>query len=409
MQEKVRRWDAPLQPLWQSLFVPWTDARAATDMARLQGLADKNKTAVAIDDIVTFVPRRARQTARAESTGRQEGRGKRSTVGLLKDLARKYVIKASKLGFKDVVDRMENDALFAYSCSLSNINIDGMMFLERLSRAIFPNFGRSFEERAKGTGKAGRKAEPMEFDDLSVKLVFIPRQDKPADEELTIATETFIAFRSRFFSINQFVHYLKRFILGNPREEKPIIYGWRARQFVPEGETDDMLKDLTNFALMNWPDAAVNAQMSSGAVEGEHERVRLTKLTTANESERTAFDPIGDAEQTRKGKKGGKGKGKGDIQCFECGGPHLARDCPNRKGKGEGKGKGDGKGQGGKPKGKDQGKTKSKTKVEKGGGKHNGYPFTWFWSEAYWLVVAVGLMGIRSTMWIQCLLSWRER
>ena len=93
-----------------------------------------------------------------------------------------------------------------------------------------------------------------------------------------------------------------------------------------------MLKDLTNFALMNWPDAAMNAQMSSDAVEGEHERVRLTKLTTANESERTAFDPIGDAEQARKGKKGGKGKGKGDIQCFECGGPHLARK-PQRKGR----------------------------------------------------------------------------
>ena len=230
-------------------FVPWTDARAATDMARLQGIADKDKIAVAIDDIVTFVPCRARQTAKAEAKGAQEGRGKRSTVGILKDLARKYVTKAAKLGFKDVIDRMENDALFAYLCSLSNINCDGMLFLERLSRAIFPNFGRTFEERAKGTGKAGRKAEPMEFDDLSVKLVFIPRQDKPADEDLTIATGAFIAYKSRFFTTNQFVRYLKRFVLSNPREEKPIVFGWRARQYVPEGEAEDMLKHLTNFAM----------------------------------------------------------------------------------------------------------------------------------------------------------------
>ena len=108
--------------------------------------------------------------------------------------------------------------------------------------------------------------------------------------------------------------------------------------------------------------------------------MRLTKMTTANESERTAFDPIADAENARKGKKGGKGKGKGDIQCFECGGPHIARDCPNRKGTGDGEGKG-----GGKTKGKEKGKTKAK--VAKGGGKHGGYPF----ERRLRMVLAVGL------------------
>ena len=36
---------------------------------------------------------------------------------------------------------------------------------------------------------------------------------------------------------------------------------------------------------------------------------------------------------------GKKGKGKGTGPCFECGGPHLARNCPNKKGE-KGKGKG---------------------------------------------------------------------
>ena len=265
-----------------------------------------------------------------------------------------------------------------YSCSLSNINKDGLLFMERLSRAIFPNFGRSFEERAKGSGKAGRKAEPIEFDDLSVKIVFIPRKDKPAEEDLEIGKEAFVTYKSRFFTLNQFVHYIKRFVfvLSNPKEENPIAHGWRARQYVPEGDADTMLADLTSFAILNWPEAAATAQRAPVAVEGEHERVRLTKLTTANESENTAFNPIDQAE--RAGRKG-KGKGK-DIQCFECGGPHLARDCPNRQEKGGGKGVGKGKSKG---KGKDKGKDKGKTKSWQGGGYHNGYPFSWYWHDAY--------------------------
>ncbi|CAJ1461222.1 unnamed protein product [Effrenium voratum] len=44
------------------------------------------------------------------------------------------------------------------------------------------------------------------------------------------------------------------------------------------------------------------------------------------------------------GKIGGKGGGK-NVDCFNCGGPHFARDCPEggKKG-GKGKGKGGGKG-----------------------------------------------------------------
>mmetsp|Transcript_102672 Transcript_102672/g.209135 ORF Transcript_102672/g.209135 Transcript_102672/m.209135 type:complete len:89 (-) Transcript_102672:97-363(-) len=49
--------------------------------------------------------------------------------------------------------------------------------------------------------------------------------------------------------------------------------------------------------------------------------------------------PEGDS----KGK--GKGKSKGPIECFNCGGDHFARDCPEGNSKGKGKG-GGGKGGG---------------------------------------------------------------
>mmetsp|Transcript_104695 Transcript_104695/g.291473 ORF Transcript_104695/g.291473 Transcript_104695/m.291473 type:complete len:92 (+) Transcript_104695:136-411(+) len=37
------------------------------------------------------------------------------------------------------------------------------------------------------------------------------------------------------------------------------------------------------------------------------------------------------------GKKGGKGKGGGSKGCFNCGGDHLARECPDGPRKGGGK------------------------------------------------------------------------
>lgn len=43
-------------------------------------------------------------------------------------------------------------------------------------------------------------------------------------------------------------------------------------------------------------------------------------------------------EKGKGGDKGG-GKGKAPMECFNCKGPHMARDCPN-KGSGKGKGKG---------------------------------------------------------------------
>ena len=56
--------------------------------------------------------------------------------------------------------------------------------------AVFPNFGRSFEERAV---KANWKAEAEEF--LSTKLVFIPVVNKEEDDPLNIAKKAFIAYR----------------------------------------------------------------------------------------------------------------------------------------------------------------------------------------------------------------------
>jgi len=50
------------------------------------------------------------------------------------------------------------------------------------------------------------------------------------------------------------------------------------------------------------------------------------------------------ARDCPEGGKGGGGKGK-SVDCFNCGGNHFARDCPEeRKGKGKGKGKGGDKG-----------------------------------------------------------------
>ncbi|CAK8999824.1 unnamed protein product [Durusdinium trenchii] len=302
----------------------WSDARSASELARMEETANLNESVVALDQLSTRAYRKA-NVVKDTSKGEQQ-RGAKSAFGLIKRLAVNYVRKAKQLGLPVPAKRLEVDPLFAYNCSTTQLTSGSLNFLHRLARAIFANPGRSAQERKRALDDQEREHHS--------KLCFIPTIARDPTEALSIEDESFVCHHNRFFNLKQFSMWCS---LARTRNEPVVaVEGWGSLECAPEGDAVQILSDLVEFAERNWARACEGTEYSDVTIfSGRFPEVKLTeRRSTAKESTETAFDPRS------------KDSGKDAKLCFECGSPdHRARDCPEVKGRGKGKGKGKGKSQ----------------------------------------------------------------
>ena len=302
----------------------WSDARSASELARMEETANLNESVVALDQLSTRSFRKA-NVVKDTSKGEQQ-RGAKSAFGLVKRLAVNYVRKAKQLGLPGPTKRLEVDPLFAYNCATTQLTSGSLTFLHRLARAIFANPGRSALERKRALDDQEREHHS--------KLCFIPTIARDPNDAMSIEDESFVCHHNRFFNLKQFSMWCS---LARTRNEPVVaVEGWGSLECVPEGDAVQILSDLVEFAERNWARACEGTEYSDTTIfSGRFPEVKLTeRRSTAKESTKTAFDPRS------------KGVGKDAKLCYECGSPdHRARDCPEAKGRNKGKGKGKGKSQ----------------------------------------------------------------
>ncbi|CAK9107610.1 unnamed protein product [Durusdinium trenchii] len=302
----------------------WSDARSASELARMEETANLNESVVALDQLSTRSFRKA-NVVKDTSKGEQQ-RGAKSAFGLVKRLAVNYVRKAKQLGLPGPTKRLEVDPLFAYNCATTQLTSGSLTFLHRLARAIFANPGRSALERKRALDDQEREHHS--------KLCFIPTIARDPNDAMSIEDESFVCHHNRFFNLKQFSMWCS---LARTRNEPVVaVEGWGSLECVPEGDAVQILSDLVEFAERNWARACEGTEYSDTTIfSGRFPEVKLTeRRSTAKESAKTAFDPRS------------KGVGKDAKLCYECGSPdHRARDCPEAKGRNKGKGKGKGKSQ----------------------------------------------------------------
>ena len=302
----------------------WSDARSASELARMEETANLNESVVALDQLSTRSFRKA-NVVKDTSKGEQQ-RGAKSAFGLVKRLAVNYVRKAKQLGLPGPTKRLEVDPLFAYNCATTQLTSGSLTFLHRLARAIFANPGRSALERKRALDDQEREHHS--------KLCFIPTIARDPIDAMSIEDESFVCHHNRFFNLKQFSMWCS---LARTRNEPVVaVEGWGSLECVPEGDAVQILSDLVEFAERNWARACEGTEYSDTTIfSGRFPEVKLTeRRSTAKESTKTAFDPRS------------KGIGKDAKLCYECGSPdHRARDCPEAKGRNKGKGKGKGKSQ----------------------------------------------------------------
>ena len=172
----------------------WSDARSASELARMEETANLNESVVALDQLSTRAYRKA-NVVKDTSKGEQQ-RGAKSAFGLIKRLAVNYVRKAKQLGLPGPARRLEVDPLFAYNCSTTQLTSGSLNFLHRLARAIFANPGRSAQERKRALDDQEREHHS--------KLRFIPTIARDPNEALSIEDESFVCHHNRFFNLKQF-------------------------------------------------------------------------------------------------------------------------------------------------------------------------------------------------------------
>ena len=341
-------------PMCQRSLAFWTDARAVTEVARLQERANLTDKVFALDQIEFTGFKRSIHTS-----GTQEQRGTRSSFGAIKALAKQYLRKARSLRLPGPEARLELDPFFAFNCAASNLTHGSLEFLGRLARALFPHEGRTAE---------GRKKEEIP-EEHRVKICFIPAINRKEDDPLDVSKEAFVCFKCRFLSLGQFASYAYHFI-ANKERTTPLVHGWDGDQCVLEGTAEDMLKDLRSFAENEWMFAAREHQMPQGVSQADEPLAKPyeRQITVTRDTER-GYNPA-------VVRSGGHGKGK-PIECFNCGGNHYVADCPNRE---QASGSSSSWGYSG-------GASSSSQKGQKGKGKgskdwsHNR--FEWKWSSYY--------------------------
>ena len=288
------------------------DANVATEVARREAPARTKGIPFSMDKVIFHHPRRARFSARAAASSSSGLLRHRSSYGLLRDMAKKYVKAVFKRGFVDVVDRCQRDAFFQFNCANQDLVPEALRFIERLAGAISPTFDRSKEQIL------GERL------DYATKLVFVPSKTREVDEPLDLHKEVFISHRGVFLDIGQFAVYVAK-ILKPKKKPLPLVYGWKGTDFVPDGDSSEQIaEDLIEYSRSQWihfaalqahhePEATgedASAQLPhAGRNEVVHERPRHEQFEP-NLNVKGRQGPYGGGEG-QKGGKGGKGKGQG--------------------------------------------------------------------------------------------------
>ena len=194
-------------PMCQMSLAFWTDARAVTEVARLQERANLTDKLFALDQTEFTGFKRSIHTS-----GTQEQCGTRSSFGAIKALAKQYLRKARSLRLPGPEARLELDPFFAFNCAASNLTHGSLEFLGRLARALFPHEGRTAEGRKKDEG----------FDEHRVKLCFIPAINRKEDDPLDVSKEAFVCYKCRFLSLGQFASYMHT--TSSPTRREPPLW-----------------------------------------------------------------------------------------------------------------------------------------------------------------------------------------
>ena len=329
---------------------PVTDANVATEVARREAMARTKGIPFSMDRVIFHHPRRARFSARAAASGSTTALRHRSSYGLLRDMAKKYVKAVYKRGFVDVVDRSERDPFFQFNCANQDLGPEALRFIERLAGAISPTFDRTKEQ------VLGERL------DYATKIVFVPSRTRQKYEPLDLHKEVFISHRGVFLDIGQFAVYVAK-ILKPKDKTLPLVYGWKGTDFVPDADNAEQIaKDLIEYSKIQWTHFAAQQAHHEPEATGEDEAVALPHAGT-NEvrHERPRHEQF-EPNLNVKGRQGPYEGGKGS--------------------KGHGKGKGQGK------QGKGYGKHGTRPPggvtyydfVGNSGWDH-GYRYTWYWNE----------------------------
>ena len=278
-----------------------------------------------MDMVTNIQPRRARM-----KKGKTQ-QGGRSNYGAMRDAAKQHQRTAIKAGYKDALDRCENDPFFyLFNCALAQLTPAALRFMDKLASCISLDQERTWQQR-----------EDQEGTGVRTRLIFVPDLTRHKSLPLDLTHECKICHHGRFFSPAHFAVYVKKVAIARG-EPVPVIHGWSGPELAcDQDEVEELLRDIIDFAGSNF-DMIYDQHDRLGEVTDERMPVAtpvtdlprgFSRLSgSMNPNMNREFNPKRpEASSSMKGKDKGKGKGKGKQEeriCYKCGEPgHLARDC----------------------------------------------------------------------------------